>query len=69
MSNFEASLLEYFFPTGVTICAMSIYLQSTSEIFYYIEIHTMKMRHKHDDGVNVIGCFAIYVNIYETKYC
>lgn len=47
---------------------MSIYLQSTSEIFYYIEIHTMKMRHKHD-GVNVIGCFAIYVNIYETKYC
>lgn len=48
---------------------MSIYLQSTSEIFYYIEIHTMKMRHKHDDEVNVIGCFAIYVNIYETKYC
>lgn len=29
----------------------------------------MKMRYKYDDEVNVIGCFVIYVNIYEIKYC
>lgn len=69
MLNFEVSLFEYFFFIGVIICVMFIYLQSISEIFYYIEIYIMKMRYKYDDGVNVIGCFVIYVNIYEIKYC
>lgn len=47
------------FPLVVTFCAMSIYLQNTSEIFYYIEIHTMETRHEQDDWVNVIGCLPL----------